>query len=98
VNAGLRNDWDTKSTSYDDEDRLLTELQPSHRRSASASSGMSISSLRGDVPPSSGGAGSDVDQMGGVSDDAGELAERRGLAEKSKASLRYGTKNTQVSA
>ncbi|KIJ99632.1 hypothetical protein K443DRAFT_163080 [Laccaria amethystina LaAM-08-1] len=56
---------------------------------------MSISSLRGDVPPSSGGAGSDVDQMGGVSDDAGELAERRGLAEKSKASLRYGTKNTQ---
>lgn len=59
---------------------------------------MLISSLRGDVPPNSGGEGSDVDQIGTVSDDAGELAECRGLAEKPKASLRYGMKNTQVSA
>ncbi|EDR01211.1 uncharacterized protein LACBIDRAFT_312309 [Laccaria bicolor S238N-H82] len=98
VNKGLRNDWNTKATSNDNEDRLLTEVQPSHRCSASANSGMSISSLHGDVPPSSGGEGSDVDQMGGVSDDAGELAEHRGLAEKLKATLRHGTKNTQLSA
>jgi hypothetical protein len=95
VNDGLRNDWDAKSTCDNDEYRLLTEVHPSHRRSVSASSGMSISSL--DVPPNSGGEGSDVDQMGGVSDDAGELAERRGLAEKSKALLRYGMKSTKVS-
>lgn len=49
VNEGLRNDWNAKSTSHDDEDRLPTESPPSHRRSVSAGSAMLISGLHGDV-------------------------------------------------
>ncbi|EDR00450.1 uncharacterized protein LACBIDRAFT_334104 [Laccaria bicolor S238N-H82] len=70
ANDGLRNDWNAKSTSHDDEYCLLTESQPSHCHSVSAGSAMLTSGLRGDVPPSSGGEGSEADQVGVVGDDA----------------------------
>lgn len=90
LKTGLRNDWDQPYI----EDPVLTQA-PS-RRSVSASSGKSYVSMTSSKPTTgtaNTGDDSDADVIGGISDNEGDLAERKGLAEKEKAVRYYGGRN-----
>jgi len=86
---GLKADWKRRKVEQpESEDDDMSGMVPSESsvypqrtRSLSASSGMSVSSGRVSLPPSTseGDENSEDEAMGGISDNGGEAAERRGL-------------------
>jgi hypothetical protein len=93
LNTGLRNDWDQQTVGennvIDGED---IQNAPLYARASSTSSG--ILSLAGAM--ASAPATSDGEEVGGISDDAGEVDERMELVEDSKGSRFYYAGNSKL--